>query len=88
MMEVKCTCGSGLNPTCVVHSLPTKYNDTCIQNAADDEPVFCLRAQDASAAAVIQVWLTLNPQLSLEKTARVIRILAAFQEWPKKKKAD
>lgn len=34
----------------------TKHTSTCLKNAADDEPIFVLRAQDKFAATVVRIW--------------------------------
>lgn len=36
--------------------MATKHTDTCLQKAADDEPIFVLRAQDLSAPKVVRFW--------------------------------
>ena len=33
-----------------------KHNDTCFQKAADDEPIFVLRAKDVLAPQVVEQW--------------------------------
>lgn len=39
--------------------MATKYTDTCLQKAADDEPIFVLRAQDLLAPGVVRHWAEL-----------------------------
>ena len=34
----------------------TKHNDRCLDKAADDEPIFVLRAQDKLAPALVRQW--------------------------------
>lgn len=34
----------------------TKNDDSCLANAADDEPLFVLRAQDNMAADTVRLW--------------------------------
>lgn len=53
-----------------------------------DEPVFTLRAQDVSAPALVQLWITLNPQVSPEKKASAQKILEDMRKWQKKKAVD
>lgn len=36
--------------------MATKHTDTCLQKAADDEPIFVLRAQDKLAADTVRYW--------------------------------
>jgi hypothetical protein len=43
---------------------PPKYRNPCFVKAAPDEPLFIIRAQDASAIQVILLWLTLNPHIN------------------------
>ncbi len=37
----------------------TKLTSTCLQKAADNEPIFVLRAQDNFSPHVIDIWATL-----------------------------
>jgi hypothetical protein len=41
----------------------TAKGDSCWDKAAPDEPLFVLRAQDATAPEVVEYWLYLNPHL-------------------------
>ncbi len=34
----------------------TKHDDPCLANAADDEPLFVLRAQDNMAPDTVRLW--------------------------------
>lgn len=36
--------------------LKTKHDEPCLQKAADDEPIWVLRGQDATAPFVIRAW--------------------------------
>lgn len=36
--------------------MSTKHNDTCLQKAGDDEPIFVLRAQDVLAPGLVRDW--------------------------------
>lgn len=56
--------------------------------APPEEPVFILRAQDQSAGALIQLWITLNPQVNPEKMSSAMKTLEAMKAWPKKKLPD
>jgi len=66
----------------------SKHENPCFKKAEMNEPIFVLRAQDISAAAIIQVWISMNPQVGPEKLAEAQRTLEAFRAWPKKKAAD
>lgn len=45
-----------------------KADDKCLAKAADDEPIFVLRAQDKSAPAAVRRWASDNkPTLDREK---------------------
>ncbi len=62
----------------------------CIANAADDEPVFVLRAQDVFAAYLVRQWADMawaagTPQ---EKVSEAYRLAAQMQDWPNKKIPD
>ena len=52
-----------------------------------EEPVFVLRAQDISAPALVQLWISLNPQISAEKKKSALEVLEAMKAWQTKKKA-
>lgn len=54
----------------------------------ENEPVFILRAQDRSACQLVQLWITLNPQVSEEKMLSAVQTLDKMRAWPKKKVAD
>ena len=41
----------------VVERVSTKLNDPCLKKAADDEPIFVLRAQDVVAPIVVMFWI-------------------------------
>ena len=42
-----------------VGRVSTKHNDPCLQGAADDEPIFVLRATDYLAPIAILFWILL-----------------------------
>jgi len=44
--------------------MATKAHDPCREKAADDEPIFTLRAQDISAPLVVLFWTAVQMQLS------------------------
>jgi hypothetical protein len=62
----------------------------CLGKAADDEPVFVLRAQDVHAAMLVRKWAKKteasggNP----EKVKEARELAKAMDKWPKKKVAD
>ena len=37
-----------------------KSTNTCLAKAAEDEPLFVIRAQDASAVRMVQYWIDMN----------------------------
>jgi hypothetical protein len=43
--------------------MSTKHTDTCLQKAADDEPIFVLRAQDQTAPGIVRAWARLAETL-------------------------
>ncbi len=55
---------------------------------AASEPTFTLRAQDRSACQLVQLWITLNPQVSREKMLSAVQTLEAMRKWPVKRNAD
>lgn len=62
----------------------------CLGKAADDEPVFVLRAQDMSAASCVLWWCR---QASItgcppEKIAEAERCATAMMVWPNRKMPD
>jgi hypothetical protein len=52
----------------------------------EDEPVFLIRAQDATAAEVIRYWASLQPEGRLKDLAEIQA--KAMEDWPHKKTAD
>ncbi len=40
--------------------MSTKHDSTCLSKAADDEPIFVLRAQDKTATEAVQAWIDVN----------------------------
>jgi hypothetical protein len=55
----------------------------CLGKAADDEPVFVLRAKDALAADLIELWADWAHRAgaSAEKTASAVQIAEAMRNW-------
>lgn len=68
--------------------MATKHNCSCLAKAADDAPIFVLRAQDGSAPEVILYWLTQNPCLPVAKRQEAIACYEAMKAWPTTKIAD
>jgi hypothetical protein len=73
--------------------MATKHTSTCISKAADDEPIFALRAQDMSAPILVEFWVKMNPQLPEQKKQDALQVVHEMREWqrnnPKRvKKAD
>lgn len=58
--------------------------------AADDEPIFVLRAQDRLAPETIDHWVRLARErgVSAEKIAEAERCADAMAEWPNRKLPD
>lgn len=58
--------------------------------AADDEPVFVLRAQDELAPLAVEVWAKMaeNNGCNAPKVAEAIAIAAKMRAWPTKKVPD
>jgi hypothetical protein len=66
----------------------TKHTSSCLKNAADDEPIFVLRAQDYSAPEVIKEWIRCNPQIGPEKRHKAEGTIIAMLTWRTRKEAD
>lgn len=65
--------------------------DGCLGKAADDEPVFVLRAQDILAADLVEHWALLASERLGPGHAKVVHGLAmakAMREWPTRKYPD
>jgi hypothetical protein len=62
---------------------------SCYEKAAPDEPIFVLRAQDATSADTVEYWLSINPQLMhTDKGYEAQACADAMREWQDKKLAD
>ncbi len=62
---------------------------SCLNKAADDEPVFVFRAQDQTAPWVIEQWLDVNwDNLSEGKREHARACIAAMRAWPTTKLPD
>lgn len=62
----------------------------CLGKAADDEPVFVLRAQDKLAPAIISVWVEWAKEYGCpkEKLDEAVRTATEMKEWPHRKFPD
>lgn len=76
------------NPSKRIGYYDTKLCCQTLDKAADDEPIFVIRATDETSAAAIQAWLCLNPGISPEKKERAIIAMLAMRNWKSKRKAD
>lgn len=66
----------------------TKLKDCCLDKAADDEPIFVIRAQDITAPDVVLDWLERNPQISETKRQETLDIVSQMRNWKFRKRAD
>ncbi|MFN3624416.1 MAG: hypothetical protein ACK4TP_10175 [Hyphomicrobium sp.] len=64
--------------------------NSCLNKAADDEPVFVLRAQDELAAAVVTDWAILAQKrgVSEQKVKEALELADAMKAWPTRKLPD
>jgi hypothetical protein len=62
----------------------------CLGKAADNEPVFVLRAQDKLAALLVDDWAEMAEHKGCpkEKVAEAQEIANAMRAWPKRKNPD
>jgi hypothetical protein len=62
----------------------------CLGKAADDEPVFILRAQDALAADAVDHWANHAQLLGVhpDKVREARELADAMREWPNQKNPD
>jgi hypothetical protein len=62
----------------------------CFAKAADDEPLFALRAQDALAPALVRMWceLAVLHGCPPEKLAEARQLALAMERWPNRKFPD
>ena len=67
-----------------------KSDCPCWEKAADDEPVFVLRAQDELAPAVIEFWasMALKNGIGREKYDAAFDCAEAMRAWPHRKMPD
>lgn len=62
----------------------------CLGKAADDEPVFILRAQDMLAADLVDTWATQAKVAGCnwDKVREARELAQAMREWPQRKNPD
>jgi hypothetical protein len=58
-----------------------KNNDRCLDKVDDDEPIFVLRAQDASMIDTILDWLRRNPGLPVDRYIEVNEHIKQTRDW-------
>jgi hypothetical protein len=69
--------------------MATKHNSPCLLKAADDEPIFVLRAQDASAPLTIRMWADWNKNtLKPEKYQAALDLACEMEQWHNRKQPD
>jgi hypothetical protein len=62
----------------------------CIAKAANDEPVFVLRAQDKTAPALVRMWANLLEERDPEnpKVFEALELAEKMDNWPTRKWPD
>lgn len=66
-------------------STSTKHNSMCLQKAADDEPVFVLRAKDPTVLKLILEWIEANRNIQpKEKIDSAFNIIHEIAKWRSK----
>ena len=70
--------------------MATKHNNPCADKAADDEPIFTLRAQDKLAPMVVRYWAELAEDAGspAAKVEEALRCADEMDAWPTKKVPD
>lgn len=70
--------------------MATKHTDSCLTKAADDEPIFVLRAQDKHAPEMVRQWAAaaLTTGLSDEKYQEALALARKMEAWPTRKYPD
>lgn len=65
--------------------------NSCLNKAAEDEPVFVLRAQDLTAPEVIREWVaraSAYGMISKEKSDDALAVAALMEMWPHRRFPD
>ena len=62
----------------------------CLGKAADDEPVFILRAQDSLAADLVELWALRSKALDCtwDKVREAFDLVEQMRRWPIRKNPD
>lgn len=70
--------------------MATKHTSTCLANAADDEPIFVLRASDALAEEAVRHWAAhaLVKGVAPAKVQSALEVADEMRAWPRKKIPD
>lgn len=63
--------------------MASKYDNPCFKKAADDEPIFVLRAHDRLAELVVRYWADLAQQagVRIEKVYDARRVATDMRLW-------
>jgi hypothetical protein len=64
--------------------------DSCLNKAADDEPIFVLRGRDALAAEVVRFWATIaqDNNVPAGKVLDALTLADQMELWPNRKLPD
>jgi len=64
--------------------------NSCFSKAADDEPIFVLRAHDKLASEVVRFWASLAEEngTPYETTEGAKRVAMKMEKWPTRKIPD
>ncbi len=70
--------------------METKHNSKALANAADDEPIFVLRATDVLAEEAVRHWAAhaLYKGVPPAKVQEALGVADAMRAWPTKKLPD
>ncbi len=71
--------------------MATKHTDSCLAKAADNEPIFTLRAQDRFAPALVRAWAHQAAMFLGNDSPKVKEAIAcadAMERWPTRKYPD
>jgi hypothetical protein len=62
----------------------------CFSKAADNEPLFVLRAQDKLAPVIVRIWAELAAAngVGLEKVHEAKRLAYEMEQWPARRLPD
>lgn len=70
--------------------MATKHTDMCLVKAADDEPIFVLRAQDLLAPRIVREWVARAMAYGLPeaKAKEALDLAERMEQWPTRKYPD